>query len=85
MELHDKKRYLTKTEVLERGWTEMAMEKLLGEPDRMRLNHLYKNTKSIKLYLENRVIEREKSEDYQNYIRRVNQLYESRRRKRKRS
>ena len=42
---------MTKSEVLGRGWTETAIERLLGEPDRIRLNHLYKEYKDDKIVL----------------------------------
>ena len=70
MEMCDGKRCLNKGEIIKRGWTESAILALLGEPDRTRRNHLYKNTKRIQLYWENRVIEMEKTEEFQNYIRR---------------
>ena len=72
MELHDKKKYLTKSEVLEREWTDLAIERFLGEPERIRPNHLYRNTKSIKLYAENRVLKMEKTEEYQKFLEKKN-------------
>jgi len=84
MELYREKRYLTKSEVKDRGWTEMAIEKLLGEPDRMRLNHLYKNTKPIKLYYEDRVLEMEATDHYREFLQRKMKANEGRTRNKKR-
>jgi len=81
MELHHEKRYLTKSEVLGRGWTETAIERLLGEPDRIRLNHLYKNTKTIKLYSEDRVLEIEKTHDYRKFLQRKRNVGDAQKRK----
>jgi len=78
MELYNGKRYLNKDDLIKREWTNTAIERLLGEPDRMRLNHLYKNTKPIKLYSENRVLKAEKTDDYQKFFQRKRKVRETR-------
>jgi hypothetical protein len=68
MEVYDGKRYVNKGELKQRGWSKAAISALLVEPDKTRRNHLYKNTKLITLYWEDRVIKMEKTDEYRHYM-----------------
>lgn len=59
----NKTEYITKSHVIERGWTERLIKKFLGEPDATRPNPMYKCASPMKLYDKKRVqrIERRKS------------------------
>lgn len=55
-------KYLTKTAVIERGWTNSAIVKFLGEPDKTSPNPYSRQKLSVKLFDLNRVEEVEQSQ-----------------------
>jgi len=59
-------KFITKTDLKARGWTEKAIEDFLDEPDIVKEHSTYH--RMISLYLEKRVISIEKSEEFKTWI-----------------
>jgi len=59
-----KDEYLTVSKLKERGWTDAKIRDWLGEPDKLKINPMYRTAPQMKLYLEKRVIKKEKSNEF---------------------
>lgn len=59
---------LTKTDIKQRGWNDLLINSLLGKPDKTKRNPHYRSATPMSLYLEERVNEAEKTEDFINHI-----------------
>ena len=59
---------LTKSQLLERGWTSKSIEMFLGEPDERRQNPMYRSAAPMCLYDEKRVTRVEKSVKYKKHL-----------------
>ena len=59
--------FFTKTEVMERGWTEGAIKKFLGNPDKTAPNRYSKKKSEVKLFCQNRVKGIEKTGEWQDW------------------
>jgi hypothetical protein len=57
--------YFTKTELRKRGWTETLIDRFLPEPDEERVNPHYKSGPPMSLYLQDRVLKKEKNKTFQ--------------------
>lgn len=55
---------LTKSNLLDRGWTDSLIKKFLGIPDQLKVNPKYKKAAPMRLYLEARVEQIEQSEEF---------------------
>lgn len=62
----DEKNYLSKKAIKDRGWTEGAIKKFLGEPDKLAKNKRSSRTK-VHLYLEDRVVSMESTEEWKEW------------------
>lgn len=56
--------HLTKTEVLNRGWTEKMIQRFLGSPDRTKTNPHYRSAARMQLFDESRVVAAERTSDF---------------------
>ena len=63
----DDKNYLSKTAIKDRGWTEGAIKKFLGEPDKLAKNKWSSRTK-VHLYLEDRVVSVESIDEWKEWF-----------------
>lgn len=59
-----KGKYLSQREVMERGWTKAMITKLLGDPDQLKANPMYKAAAPMRLYSVKRVIKTEGGQEY---------------------
>ena len=57
-------RYLCISQIKMRGWTDSIIKKLLGPHDLEKENPIYKYAKPMKLYLEERVLKTEETEEF---------------------
>lgn len=60
--------YITKAQVVARGWTESMVKKFLGEPDATKTNPMYKCAAPMKLYDVKRVERIERSKSFREYM-----------------
>lgn len=67
MNSRDDKKYLSKTAIKDRGWTEGAIKKFLGEPDKLAKNKRSSRTK-VHLYLEDRVVSMESTDEWKEWF-----------------
>lgn len=67
MNSRDDKNYLSKTAIKDRGWTEGAIKKFLGEPDKLAKNKRSSRTK-VHLYLEDRVVSMESTDEWKEWF-----------------
>jgi hypothetical protein len=65
--MNEKLDKLTKQKLKERGWTDSAIRKFLGEPDELKKNWLYSKAAPICLYSISKVEIIEKSDDFINW------------------
>jgi hypothetical protein len=56
--------YLTKAQLLQRGWSEKLIREFLRKPDRIRINPFYRSAAPVQLYDRSRVERVESSADY---------------------
>jgi len=59
--------FIVKSTVKSRGWTDSAINRFLGEPDKERPNPYSKKMPSMKLFSEDRVIEAEKTPEFEKW------------------
>jgi len=69
---------LTKSELKERGWTDGAIKKYLGEPDKTSPNPYSKKASELKLFSRDRVEEIENSKEWQDWYRKITEKRERR-------
>lgn len=60
--MNDKK--LTKMEIKERGWTEWAIKKFLGQPDELKNNPVYRSAPKMQLWKIDTIENAEKNDDF---------------------
>ncbi len=58
------KEYITKTELKNRGWTELLIKKFVAEPHATKPNQMYRSASPIKLYKIKTIISIEKSKTF---------------------
>jgi hypothetical protein len=61
---HPEEKFLTKAEVLKRGWTVASISKILGSPDKNTRNPVYRSAPPVQLFQLNRVEEAERSPEF---------------------
>lgn len=64
----EKPNYLTSTKLKERGFTEGKIKKFLGDADLLVTNPAYRTGPPMRLFLEKRVEEVEKSQEFQDWL-----------------
>jgi len=58
------KKYICKSQILERGWTQTMIKKFLGNADLEKTNPIYKCAAPLKLYLEERILAVEETDEF---------------------
>ncbi|WP_061236413.1 hypothetical protein [Leptospira santarosai] len=69
MQKDEKLGFLSVSKLKERiGWTDVALSRFLGEPDKIETNPTYKKAAPMKLYSLSRVLEVERSDQFKEFI-----------------
>ena len=76
--MSDKKRYVTQSEILERGWTKGLMTRWLGVPDDMVVNPHHERGAPIQLFLLDRVLSCEFDKTWRLQMRKIEESRETR-------
>jgi len=63
-----KQEYFVKSALKSRGWSDKLIETILGEPDKLKCNPFYRSAPEMKLYLIEKVLKYEETEQFKEHL-----------------